>query len=69
MAILFIYNSAKFKLIARARTLPDILMFVFQWFMLFKKQKAAEQARFLLCGPLFIIGTTRFERATSTTPM
>lgn len=37
----FYLYSVKFKLIARAGTLSDMLMFVFQWFTLFKKQKAA----------------------------
>ena len=35
----FYLYSAKFELIARARPLPDMLMFVFQWFTLLKKQK------------------------------
>lgn len=37
----FYLYSAKFKLIARARMLPDMPMFVFQWFTLLKKQEAA----------------------------
>ena len=35
----FYLYSVKFKLIARAGALSDML--VFQWFTLFKKQKAA----------------------------